>query len=230
MAKLAFLPGVFNGVALALLTIGIQWTTVTKSSFLTTLYIVFIPTFDWIFFRTRIRWLVIGCLIAALYGAILITRIEYGDWNSGDLLTLLCAVVASFQILYIDKMSEKITRPFVFNTFQSLYGGLVALPFALTLENFSLPITATPWLGIAFLSLGVCIVAFTIQIRSQKILPSTTVSMFFLLESPIATFFAWLFFQEVMGWDQVLGALLILAAAFGTIMKRSEPPASPASA
>lgn len=219
-AQLSVLPGLLLGITLLLQTRGLQLTTVTKSSFLTTLYIVFIPLFDWIFFRNRPTLRVVMWIVVALVGAALITKTEYGSWNRGDLLTLICAVTSAWQILHIGRISQKVTRPFLFNAYQSLFAGLISLPFAVGWESLQFPTDPLPWIGILFLAIGVCLIAFTIQIRVQKILPSTTVSMFFLLESPIATFFAWLLFNEVMTWDQFLGAGLIIAAAAGTLTER----------
>jgi drug/metabolite transporter (DMT)-like permease len=53
-------------------------------------------------------------------------------------------------------------------------------------------------------------VAFTLQIVSQKKMPSHIVSMIFLLESPFAAFFGYQFLGETLSGLNLMGCALIL--------------------
>ena len=223
--KLSIPSGFLLGLTLLLQTKGLQYTTVTKASFLTTLYVVFVPLFDFLFFKTRIHRRLLLYIVLSLVGAGMICRVEFGDWNIGDVMMLFCAMTSACQILYIEKVGPRIQHPFDFNVCQSLYAAFLLVPVALFFEPFRIPVTPSAWFGVMFLVIGVSLVAFTIQVRTQKILPAATVSMFFLLESPIATFFAWLIFKETATGDQLFGGLLILVSAYGTLHLSYKPTA-----
>lgn len=206
-------------------TIGLQYTTAAKSGFLTTLYIVLVPFFGQLLLRqpTRLSTYVHAAL--ALAGAFLLMEVDFGDINKGDLWTLLCAVIAALHILYIGHVSSRISQPFRFNTFQSLFCLLGVLPLLATQPTVNFWTEEwLPWAGIAFLALFSSVIAFTIQIRTQKILSPTTASMLFLLESPYALLFGVMFLNEIFSIRQAAGATLILTASVLSV--RSDPAAS----
>ncbi|HRO66903.1 MAG TPA: EamA family transporter, partial [Pseudobdellovibrionaceae bacterium] len=60
------------------------------------------------------------------------------------------------------------------------------------------------------------VIGFTIQLRTQKVLNSTTASMLFLLESPFSLVFGVLLLKESFGPLQAAGAVLISVAALQT--------------
>ena len=215
---LAAWPGVFLSGTLVFQTAGLAYTSVTKSGFITVLYIVFVPFLELLLLKTKINKFHFVWVITALLGSALICEFQGGSWNFGDLLTLICALMASSQIVFLEKQAPKIGSAFVFNVFQTFWAGLIPLALALPFEDKpKFPISAKILSAMLILSFASTLLAFLIQVRSQKVLPSSTVSMLFLLESPFAALFAFLLLGERMGVSQWLGASLILLSALAAL-------------
>lgn len=212
--RLTFIPGVFLWLTLFFQTTGLQTTTAINSSFITTLYVVLVPLCRAVTERerlNRIHWI---CVAIALLGTGLIVEIQrMSVLNWGDLLTLVCALFAAIHILVVGQRASRTTDDFAFNVFQSMWVAvfsLMALPFTshwnLAKLNFN------GWIGILSLGFGSSLIAFYLQVRSQKKISPSVVSLLFLLESPVSCFFAYIFLNERMGLSQWTGAGLILLA------------------
>ncbi|MFZ4402865.1 MAG: DMT family transporter [Pseudobdellovibrionaceae bacterium] len=203
---------------------GLLYTTAGKSGFITCLYIVFVPL---LLRHFNIKY--IFSLMLSLLGLWFLTGATFNEINKGDLLTLVCAVIGSFHILWIDFSAKKSADAFHYNNWQSLFAlvGLLPLLVFQKQDLFSMVLSAdfwlnkTPWpsefllalLGLLILSIGCSLIAFYIQVRAQKVLHPTTASMLFLLESPFALLFGFYFLNESLNWTSAGGALLIFIAA-----------------
>lgn len=215
---LALPAGVFLGGLLLTQTIGLKYTTATKSGFITSLYVILVPLLSTLFFRVRLRWFNYALAISALIGTYILMDSNLSDVNVGDLWTLACSVMASIHIIYIGRVSGKIGNAFRFNNFQSLWILLIVAPLLFTQDHITVNTSdIQSWLGL--LSLGICssIIAFYLQIRSQRVLSDTTASMLFLLESPFAALFGFWLLNERLSLFQAFGALIILASAMAEI-------------
>lgn len=206
--------GFLLGSMLLLQTIGLKYTTATKSGFLTSLYVILVPIINLLLFKKKSSgksYLLVG---VALGGTFLLVDANLSDINVGDLWTLACSVIAALHIIYIGRISNKVGNAFRFNNFQSFWCLLCLLPLLLFQDSVTFT-TDIPeaWLGILALGLGSSIVAFYLQIRTQKILSDTTASMLFLLESPFAAIFGFLILSERLNTLQTVGAVVILLAS-----------------
>lgn len=219
---LALPAGLLLAAMLLPQTIGLQYTTASKSGFLTTLYVIFVPLLSQFILRRRQRRAlnVYSYALIALIGALFLMGFDGTPLNPGDLWTILCALMASIHILYVDHIVRRVNDPFRFNNYQTLFCLVALLPMLLwdlltqQTVNTTNPLT---WVGVLCLALGSTVIGFTIQLRTQKVLSTTTASMLFLLESPFALIFGVWFLNESFGLRQAFGALLILIAAVLTI-------------
>lgn len=217
--SLSFWPAVFLTGTLIFQTFGLQYTTATKSGFITTLYVVMVPVIDALWQRHRIGSQTWGLVVLALIGTSLIMKLEFNSLNVGDLLTLVCAVFASMHIIAVGKMSTKTRHPFLFNTMQSFWVALLVLP--LIKPNHLVPkmMDFLSWspkaiIGLLSLALGSTVFAFYLQVRAQAHLSATVSSILFLLESPFAMIFAVFLLGESLTNMEAVGATLIFIAAF----------------
>jgi drug/metabolite transporter (DMT)-like permease len=214
----AALPGFLLAVLFSFQTLGLTLTTVANSSFLTTLYVIFCPVFAAIFLRTTISFSQWFAVAMALIGTVLLCNYRGGVPNEGDAWTILAAICAAIHFLVIEKLLPKISQPFVFNVFQTIWAGVFCLVTALVLEPWpTVSLHGEPLMlfafGVLFLVVPASLIAFAIQIWAQAYLPAVTVSLLCLMESPIATTIgAWLF-HEQMNATQMSGALAIVMAA-----------------
>lgn len=209
---LALIPGVFLWLTLILQTWGLQYTTATNSTFITTLYVVIVPLMHSWTGQEKLGWAHWLCVALALIGTGFIVQIQnLTSLNGGDLMTFLCAIFAAIHILVIGQRALKTKDDFAFNAFQSFWMAglsLLCLPFtgkwslgALNLEG---------WIGLLCLGFGSSLLAFFFQIRAQKVLSPSVSSLLFLLESPISCVFAYFLLNETLNPWQWLGALFIL--------------------
>lgn len=201
-------------------TIGLLDTSATKSGFLTSLYIIFVPLFGQWFFKEKIPVKIYLSAFIALIGAGMLMNIHNEtNINKGDIWTLLCAVIAAFHIIYIGHASRRSSDSFRFNSYQSLWCLLCLLPFLFAQEKINYnPGVLVPWLGVLFMAFASSLIAFTIQIRSQTVLSNTTASMLFLLESPFSFLFGYLCLKETLNMNQILGAVILLVSSYLTVL------------
>ncbi|MFJ4776081.1 EamA family transporter [Streptomyces sp. NPDC088762] len=112
-----------------------------------------------------------------------------------------------------------------FTGWQLAAGGLVSLPFTLSVEGLPATVTGTNIIGFAYLmSLG-AVVSYAIWFRGIERLPAPAVS-FLALGSPIvATVLGYLFRDETLSIPQLFGILVIISAVL-LAQPRPAPPRS----
>lgn len=206
--------GALLGSMLLLQTIGLKYTTATKSGFLTSLYVILVPLFNSWFFKSSTTWRNYLLAAVALGGTFILMDASLEGFNVGDLWTLGCAVIAAFHIIYIGKVSNSVGNSFRFNNFQSLWCLIVISPLLFTQNavTFLTP-DSQAWWGVFILGAASSVIAFYLQIRTQKILSDSTASMLFLLESPFAALFGFLLLEERLSLFQFTGAVIIMVAS-----------------
>ena len=224
--------GFFLAGNLLFQTIGLQFTTATNSAFLTCLYVVLVPLLSAVLFKQKIGTRIYFHVLIALFGSFLLMNTFHVQLNQGDLWTIACAFWAAGHILYIGHVRKNVSDSFRFNNRQSLAAFLFLTP----LLAFNPKIIHNNWslidqktilyaiFGIFIVSCGSSLLAFFIQVRTQKYLSPSTASMLFLLESPIALFFGFLFLQERLGGIQIIGCCLIIFAAILQIRWETKRP------
>jgi drug/metabolite transporter (DMT)-like permease len=218
-------PGFWLGACLVLQTYGLQYTTVTKSGFITCLYVLFVPLIERIFFGRRTSMTHYAWTGVAIVGAALVCEVDTLKVNLGDWLTLGCAVAAAFQIVEVGRLSQHHRSPFIFTISQALWASLLPLLGAVIWEPTpQFPLTQQAWAGLGMLIFGSTLLAFVIQSRTQRVISAPVVSLLFLLESPFAAIFAFFLMGERLQPLQAVGGALILISAAGCI--RADRPAA----
>ncbi|MBC7742504.1 MAG: DMT family transporter [Bdellovibrionaceae bacterium] len=223
--RLALFAGIALGLSIVLQTQGLQTTTATQSSFITSLYVVMLPIVAGLFFRQRIKAHHIFLGLIAFSGMALLLNLHQTDFqfHFGDLLTLGCALASTFHIIYVGAAANQSTSNFRFNNFQTLWALLMVTPF-IAYEIFVNGLPLWPHvvhfksvLGLLILSLFASLVAFYLQIKAQKVLPNTTSSLLCLLEAPYAFIFAALLLDESLNGVQLIGVLVIMTSSVAAV-------------
>lgn len=218
LLKKTFIPGFFLAATLIPQTLGLLYTTATKSSFITTLYVLLVPVVEFAIFRRKPSGIIYLSLLLALLGAGLLVNLDFTSWNFGDSLTLLCAIMSAFHILSLDKFHHPNTSAFHLNMGQAFWVAALTLPFVIYSEFNSggaaqpFILTSSALSGLLILAIGPSFLAFSLQIRAQAHLNPTQSSILFLLEAPFAMFFARVILNEQPNATQLSGAFLILVA------------------
>lgn len=209
------LGGFLCGMALCLASnfqqMGIEHSTVGKSAFITTLYIVFVPLFG-LFAKKKLPLQVWCGVVLAIIGLYLLCmKNEVFVLELGDIYLLLCAFFFTVQITVIDHFAPKVNcialSMMQFFVTAILSGiGMISTEIP-TFENIWGAMIPLLYAGV--LSSGI---AFTFQIISQKHLAPTVASLLMSLESVFATLAGWVILKEYLSTKELIGCGLVFAA------------------
>lgn len=212
-----FWCGLAFTAASTLQQLGIQYTTVGKAGFITTLYIIFVPLLG-LFLRRRVDGIVWVAAVMAAAGMYLLCMTESLSLGTGDVLIFACAVVFAVHILVIDRYAAE-TDGAVVSCVQFLVCGIVCTAGAFLWE---IPSVTQLSEGIgALLYAGVlsCGVAYTLQIVGQKGVAPTVAALILSLESVVAAVsggvayrIGFLKVDQTLTPKQVVGCVVVFAA------------------
>ncbi|MFN3455848.1 MAG: DMT family transporter [Pseudobdellovibrio sp.] len=227
--KASFAAGISLGATLIFQTHGLNFTTATNSSFITSLYVVMVPFASFFAFKTLLRWHHVVLSLIAFSGMGLLLNLNKTDFsfNEGDLLTLGAALGGTAHIITVSLGTKKMKSAFRFNVLQTFWALMLLIPF-LAYEMVTKNIKIIPdhvgygsIFSILGLSLFVSLIAFYLQIRAQNVLSTTTASMLCLLEAPYSFIFATVFLKEALSPLQFAGAgLIMLSSLLSVYMER----------
>jgi drug/metabolite transporter (DMT)-like permease len=202
----------------AMQQVGLMFTRIANASFLTSLYMVFIPFLLWIGFREKPHWLNLIAVVLAGVGAFLLSTSGRFEIQMGDLLELLGAVFWAFYFIVLGKFASKFaSRSFAAGHF--FIGGLINLVIGLFVEDMSI-LTTAPLVGSilyrATLSIGI---GYTLQVWGQKHTPPTDAALILGLESVFAAIAAWILLDQSLAFVQVVGCVIIFAGVLISQLK-----------
>ncbi|MGD0038570.1 MAG: DMT family transporter [Bacteroidota bacterium] len=206
--------GVLLFLGFMLQTIGLKFTTASKSAFVTGLIVVFTPIFQLVIERKTPKiGNIIGVVLVAI-GLYLLTSPKGSEFNIGDALTLVCAVLFSIYTVYLGVYGkEHDPAHLTFIQFASTtILAAIAIPF---LETAHLNLTFNFMLNIAYLTVMPTVVALYMMAKYQKFTTPTRSAIIYSMEPPIAAIFAFFIIGEQIGMMGVIGGVLIL---FGLIV------------
>lgn len=221
--------GIFLGLSLVFQTYGLNFTSATNSGFITSLYVILIPLIGFLFFKHKIKLHHIILSVLAFTGMGFLLGLQSLQVQKGELLTVVAAITAAFQIIFVGRVAKHAKSAFRFNTYQTFWSWVAVLPFLAIESNFShielwpSQIHFKSFTSMVALAIFVSLFAFYLQIRAQRILSTITSSMLCLLEGPFAFFFAAVFLSERLNAYQFFGAFLILlSCALSVFMDRPQ--------
>jgi drug/metabolite transporter (DMT)-like permease len=205
------LTGAFLFLAYVLQTVGLRYTTPSKSAFLTGLSIVMVPVFAAVFERKRPGLSeAVGIAVATAGMALMTLRPGTLTMDKGDLVTVACAVAFAIQILLVGHFVPK----FGFQAFTLVQ---VATAAALGAGSFwwieKPEVRWTPGLiaAIAITGLVATAFAFSAQSWAQQHTTPTRTALILALEPVFAWGTSFVATGEVLSLRGALGAALILA-------------------
>ena len=198
-------------------TIGLTSTSITNSSFLTVLYVVFTPILGFLFFRLtpyRLDWLMEAI---ALFGAFLLSGGKLDSISPGDFWTIGCAINAALHILIIAKAPPHL-NPHALNAIQITIGMIICgLISSISNENQPILISMESFSALMILAIFMSLIGFTLQFISLKYIAPGPAAIIFLLESPSAAIFAILLLGDRLSPLQLMGATTIFVASITAI-------------
>lgn len=208
------LLGLLLALGFATQTVGLQWTTASRSGFLTSLYIPFTPLVVLAAFRHLPDRLAALGLAIAVSGLLLLTRPGdlTGGFNRGDLLTVVCALCFATHMVATGQFAVRFR-------IERLMMAQIAVAALLT--TVATPLLERPRLAptpfligmVAYEAVLASVVAIRLQLAAQQVLPATYAALVYTLEPVVAALTSLLITGDVLSLRQWLGGLLILTGS-----------------
>ncbi len=214
------LIGLFLFGGFAFQTVGLLYTTPANSGFITGTAVVIVP---FLYFLVTRRspgwWAYLGGLLAAS-GLYLFSSNNVDGFNSGDLLTLICAFMFAAHIVAI-AICVRRGDAIVLSVIQIAFTGLASFTMALLFEPSAGMFQHPPliWGAIAYAIIFCTIGAFVTQTMAQRYTPPTHAVLILSLEAVFAGLFSYLFWGELFSLRRLSGAFLILAGILVTELR-----------
>lgn len=190
--------------------IGLVYTTAGKASFLTALYIVFIPIIG-LFYGKKINRKLQLCIVFAMIGTYLMSVKGSLSMNIGDLITIFGSIVFAIHILMLSEFSKD-TNAVLVSLIQFAVCGFFSLIAALIFEGIEIDAILKSYLPILYVGILSSGVGFTIQLMALKELDPVVASMISSLESVFGAVFGWLILSQSMSEREIIGGIIIFVA------------------
>ena len=213
--------GFFLFAASAAQQIGIAYTTTAKSGFLTAMYVVIVPII-YAVFRKKGHWKIWTSMLLAVAGLYLLCMKESLSLGRGDLLTLLCALLFSFQIMCVSHFVGKVGAvrlTLIQFFFEAVFATVCAILFEHpTREGMMSALLAILYAGVMSSGAG-----YTLQTAGQALVNPAVASIAMAMESVFSAFTGWIVLGQTLSVREILGCAVMLSA----IMLAELPTKSP---
>lgn len=189
---------------------GIVKSTISKSSFITALYIVFVPFIGILFgYKTKINvW--IGIIVAAI-GTYFLCVTDKIVFQSGDILLFIGAICFALQIVVVSKYVNDV-EPLTLAAVQTTSTFIFSLICTLIFENPELSSIKDVILPLAYVCLFSCVFAQTIQIIYQKYVEPSTAGIIMGFESVFGVISGFLILHQILTLREAIGCIIIFIA------------------
>ena len=203
--------GACLGLGMGLQQVGLKYTTVGKTSFISALYIVIVPLIRMAAGRKYRKgiWL---CVLLALAGLFLLTVSGDAIIRLGDVLVFFSAVVFSFHILVINHFTKRV--PGVLLSFLQMIVAAVLSLTGVFLFREAPTLSGVTRAGGSLLYAGILSggVAFTLQIIAQKRVEPVVASLIMCFEAVFGALGGWVILHERLSVREWIGCALMFAA------------------
>jgi drug/metabolite transporter (DMT)-like permease len=220
------LPPIFLGVLLFIgfstQTVGLKYTSATKSAFLTGSAVAIIPTLQLFVEKKKPKTGSVIGVVVVLVGILFLsggnsiaTLLEdiATNFNFGDFLTLICAFFFAWYVVYLDMLSSK------YNFWMLLIiqiGVAAILAFAIVLlfdvidyELLKINFTNQLGFGILYTAIFATLITTTLQTKYQKLVTPTKAGIVYSFEPIFAAVIAFVILSEKVTPFGLFGAALI---------------------
>ena len=213
-------------------TAGLRLTTPSKSAFITGFLVVLVPLFQGVFGRKHIPawiWAGVFTAFAGLY-FLTIPASGFSDLNTGDVLTLFCAVLYAVHIIVNGHYAAR----YSIGTLVFLQVAVTAVLSVAAVPGFALAgweaprLSWTPALVWGVLGTGLLATVGTLSVQTwaQRYAAPSHVALLLTLEPVFAGLTSFVFVGERLGGRALAGAALILAGILVAELKGGAPAAA----
>ncbi len=225
--KGGILCGLALSVAGSLQQVGLLYTTVGKTGFITSLYVIIVPLLG-LFMGKKLRKIMILCIAGTVIGLYLLCvpagEFQVSSFNIGEALVMLSALFFSVHIILIDEFTGR-ADSIEISCIQFIVVAVIALPAMLLIDPhvivpgetfcYSLPKiediyhSIIPLLYSGVLSSGI---AYTLQIKAQKHINPVIASLILCVEAIFAAVCGAVVLHEMMTIREIAGCVIMFVS------------------
>ena len=201
--------GVFLFLGFVAQTVGLTMTTASKSAFITGMMVVFVPLLQVVIERRSPR---IGNLagVAVVTGGLwLLTSPAGAAFGTGDMLTLVCAVLFAVYIVYIDVVAHEMSA-LQLTFIQMASNAIFSLAGSAAFDTLPARVPGGAVVAILYLTIFATALTTFMQTRYQKETSPTRAAVIFTIEPVFAAVSAALVLGEQIGVGGAAGGGLII--------------------
>ena len=218
--KLMIPVGVSLFLGTQLQQVSLLYTDVANAAFFTIFYVPMVPIIIFLMFSERLHWSIWPSALACVVGGYFLTEFNDATVRLGDSLVLIGAIFWALHIIYIGRLVSKFDLPFFIALLQNLVVAVLSFLLVVIFEeiDFSKIILETYEILYAGVLSGGA--AFVLQLFGQKHISPAPAAIIMSLEGVFATISAWIILNQILGFNNIIGCLLIL---FGVLISQLLP-------
>lgn len=194
-------------IGINLQQVGIAYTSITNSGFITGLYVILVP-FIGIFLKQKTSLGTWSGAVLALTGMGLLTITDHLSINFGDLITLASAFAWAFHVIMVGALMNRYD-PLAIAFIQCLTCALLSLVLAFALEDLTISFTTVSLLAILGTGIVSVAISFTLQLIAQKEAVPSHAAIILSLEAVFAALCGAVFLHETLTLRGYLGCILM---------------------
>ena len=227
--KEAIIAGAIIGLLLfggfATQTVGLKFTSATKSGFLTGSAVVLVPFLQFIIEKRKPTTGAIIGVVLVFIGILFLSSDsnslfsifnEFSEnFTVGDFLTLICAIFFALYIIYLDVFTKR-HNSWLMIIMQIWVTAILAFAFSFLgsfsgIEQIKFEFTDYLLFGLIYTSIFATLITTVLQTRYQKLITPTKAGIIFSLEPVFAAIFAFFLLNEKITNLGYIGAVIIFA-------------------
>ena len=211
--KAGLLIGLPLFIGCILQTVGLLYTTPSKSGFLTGMNVIFVPFFLALVYKQMPDSKSVAGVIFSIIGLSVMSLDTNLSMNFGDLLTLISAIAFAVQIIFVDRYARDVDI-IVVSFLQMLVIGVLSFIPAVFLEGLAFQVNKFSVTSVIYTAIFCSIYAYYVQNKMQPYTKPTHAAIIFLMEPVFSAIFSSFIGDRLTG-KSLAGCLLIL---FGMIV------------
>ena len=208
--KLLFWIGLFLFLGTFLQQAALLYTDVANAAFFTIFYVPMVPIILFFIYSKSIHWSIWPSVVFCVFGVYLLSDFSDATIRLGDGLVILCALFWALHIIFIGNFIKNFNLPLFFGALQALVVSFFSFIFAIFFETITITNILNESISIIYAGVLSGGIAFTLQIYAQKNISPAPAAIIFSLEGVFATIAAWIILNQILGFENIIGCILIL--------------------
>ena len=192
--------------------VGLLTTSVTNSSFLTALYVIFVPVIAVVIYRRYPHWVVWPGALMMLCGIFLLSGGSMSSLTTGDMLSIVCAFFWAIQITLAGRFVMQSNLPLALSCTQFAVCAVLSMLVGVLVEPINYTAIASSIYEILYVGLVSSGLAFVLQVIVQRYTTAPQAAIFLSSEALFGAMFAAMFLQEKISPAGYIGCAIIFTA------------------